>query len=129
MIDSEQLLVVLCGEDKLAAFKEVKLTSMRMARVVREAIADELDGSLPSTGKQFMTTARGTWRLASRPNSDNTTEEGVHRRMGVGFVQVFGELADFRRAKGWMSLEDLYAIHGVPFKPARLLRKVAKRMA
>lgn len=32
MIDNEALLIELCGPRKVAAFKEVKLTSMRLAR-------------------------------------------------------------------------------------------------
>jgi hypothetical protein len=128
MIDNEELLVALCGPRKVAAFKEVKLTSMRLARVVKHVIAEDLDGSLPPTGKQFLTTPRGTWRLAARANSDNTTEEGVHRRLGVKLVQVFGELTDYRRSKGWITVEDLYGIHAVKFDSATLLRRVATRV-
>jgi hypothetical protein len=128
MIDSEELLVALCGRRKVAAFKEVKLTSMRLARVVKQVIAEDLDGSLPPTGKQFLTTSRGTWRLAARANSDNTTEESVHRRLGVRLVQVFGELTDYRRSKGWITVEDLYGIHSVRFDAAAMLRRVATRL-
>lgn len=50
VIDNDELLVAILGERKVATFKEVKLTSMRLARVVREMIADDLDGSLPTSG-------------------------------------------------------------------------------
>jgi hypothetical protein len=128
MIDSDELLLELCGARKVAAFKEVKLTSMRLARVVKEVIASELGGSLPAKGKQFLTTSRGTWRLAARANSDNTTEEVAHRRMGVSLVQVFGELSGERRARGWITVQELYAVHRVTFDPERLLEKVAERL-
>jgi hypothetical protein len=78
VIDNEELLVAILGSDKVATFKEVKLTSMRLARVVREVIAEDLDGSLPPTGKQFLRTRCGLFRLASRSNSDNTTERQAH---------------------------------------------------
>jgi hypothetical protein len=51
VIDSEALLVGICGARKVAAFKEVKLTSMQLARAVKEVIAEELHGDLPPRGK------------------------------------------------------------------------------
>jgi hypothetical protein len=88
MIDNDELLTAIVGERRVATFKEVKLTSMRLARVVREVIAEDLHGTLPTTGKQFLTTRHGVFRLASRPNSDNTTEQLAHERMGARTVQV-----------------------------------------
>ena len=83
MIDNDELLIAILGERKVGTFKEVKLTSMRLARVVREVIADDLSGSLPARGKQFLTTGSGVFRLAARANSDNTTEQRDPRaRMG-----------------------------------------------
>jgi hypothetical protein len=48
--------------------------------------------------------------------------------MGVGLVQIFGDLSQDRRARGWMTVEDLYASHRVQFDPERLLKKVAERL-
>jgi hypothetical protein len=129
MIDSEELLVALCGPEDVEAFKEVKSTSMRLARVVKEVIAAELGGQIPASGKQFLTTSRGTWRLAARANSDNSTEAHAHRRAGARSVQVFGTLSDYRRGQGWMSIDELYACHGKAFDPQHLLGKVKERLA
>jgi hypothetical protein len=129
MIDNEELLKAVCGPEKVAAFKEVKRSSMQLAGVVREVVADELAGSLPPNGKQFLTTSRGTWRLAARANSDNSTERAAHRSMGVGLAQVFGEVPDQRRTEGWIDVADLYDLHGVRFDQGRLLRKVARRLS
>jgi hypothetical protein len=128
MIESDELLIRLCGADRVASFKEVMLTSMRLARVVKQVVAIELDGALPATGKQFLTTPRGVWRLAARANSDNSTEARAHRRLGAKSVQVFGELTPYRREQGWITLEELYGLHDVKFDPERLLGKVAERL-
>lgn len=128
MIDSESLLTELCGKRNVATFKEVHHTSMRMARAVKEIIAEDLQGELPTKGKQFLETSQGTWRLATRANSDNTTEERAHKRMGARLVQVFGEINSRRRARGWMSVEELYAEHQVGFDPDRLIRKLEARL-
>lgn len=113
---------------KVAAFKLVKSMSMRLARAVKDVIADELHGDIPPAGKQFLTTSRGVWRLAARANSDNSTEALAHRRAGARSVQVFGELSEYRRNQGWLGVDDLYAAHGVRFDPERLLRGVARRL-
>lgn len=128
MIDNEELLKTVCGSDKVAAFKEVKRSSMKLAGAVRAVVAEELGGSLPAHGKQFLTTTHGTWRLAARANSDNSTELAAHRAMGVELVQVFGEVPDQRRAEGWIDVADLYNLHGVRFDQRRLLRKVASQL-
>jgi hypothetical protein len=127
MIDNEELLVAIVGESKVATFKEVKLTSMRLARVVREVIAEDLQGTLPATGKQFLTTRRGLFRLASRPNSDNTTEQLAHTRMGARTVQVFGDISTIHHSRGWMTVEELYRLHRIDFDAPTMLNKVATR--
>jgi hypothetical protein len=127
MIDNDELLAAIVGAKKVATFKEVKLTSMRLARVVREVLAEDLDGTLPAKGKQFLTTRRGLFRLASRPNSDNTTEQLAHTRMGAKTVQVFGELSTVHRSRGWMTIDELYRLHRVKFDAAEMLSKVATR--
>jgi len=127
MIDNDELLVAIVGEEKVATFKEVKLASMRLARVVREVIAEDLHGTLPVTGKQFLTTRRGLFRLASRPNSDNTTEQIAHTRMGARTVQVFGDVSPLHHSRGWMTVEELYRLHRVKFDAPAMLTKVATR--
>lgn len=67
------------------------------------------------------------FRLASRPNSDNTTERLAHIRMSARTVQVFGELSTLNRSRGWQSVEDLYRLHKVKFDPTDVLQKVATR--
>lgn len=128
VIDNDELLVAILGASKIAIFKEVKLTSMRLARLVREVIADDLDGSLPKTGKQFLTTPRGLFRLAARPNSDNTTEQLAHQRMGARTVQVFGAVSPVHHARGWMTVEELYGLHGVEFDAQVMLTKIVTRL-
>jgi hypothetical protein len=129
VIDSEELLVALCGRREVDSFKEVKLTYMRLARVVKEVIAADLGGELPVRGKQFLTTPEGLWRLATRANSDNSTEARAHRRAGARSVQVFGEVSRYRRGQGWMSVDDLYAEHGLVFDSRRLLKQVIERLS
>lgn len=128
MIESDELLVAICGDAEVAIFKTVKGKSMRLARAVKEVIAEELDGNLPSSGKQFLSTSRGTFRLATRANSDNSTEEAAHRRMGAVSVQVFGEVDERHRERGWISLEDLYQRHGLRLREQQILRKLATRL-
>jgi hypothetical protein len=127
VIDNDEVLIAILGERKVEAFKEVKLTSMRLARVVREVIANDLSGSLPASGKQFLTTRRGLFRLASRPNSDNTTEQEAHRRLGATTVQVFGELSPVHQSRGWITVEELYRLHRVRFDQTRVLDDVVAR--
>jgi hypothetical protein len=127
VIDNDELLIAILGQSKVETFKEVKLTSMRLARVVREVIANDLGGSLPARGKQFLITRRGRFRLASRPNSDNTTEQEANRRLGATTVQVFGDLSPIHRARGWITVEDLYRLHRVRFDQTRMLADVAAR--
>jgi hypothetical protein len=62
VIDNDELLVAILGERKVATFKEVKVTSMRLAHVVKEVIAEDLGGVLPAKGKQFLKTDRGLFR-------------------------------------------------------------------
>lgn len=127
MIDNDELLVAILGASKVATFKEVKLASMQLARVVREVIAHELGGTLPEKGKQFLTTRQGVFRLAARPNSDNTTEQLAHARMGARTVQVFGRVSPVHQARGWLTVEELYELHGVAFDARKMLSEVVTR--
>ncbi|HEX6701999.1 MAG TPA: hypothetical protein VF101_14830 [Gaiellaceae bacterium] len=121
-------MIEICGDANVAAFKEVKLTSMRLARAVKEVIAEELDGDLPRKGKHFLRTEKGIWRLAARENTDNTTEERAHKRMGAHLVQVFGDINERRRERGWITVEELYGRHGVHFDGDRIVKKVIDRL-
>lgn len=49
--------------------------------------------------------------------------------MGATNVQVFGELTQYRRDRGWMTLAELYELHGVAFDEARLVQKLRRRAA
>jgi hypothetical protein len=67
------------------------------------------------------------FRLASRSNSDNRTEQRAHERMGASTVQVFGDLSPVHRARGWMTVEELYALHERRLDDPGMLREVVKR--
>src|SRR5690348_12504368 len=128
MIDSEVILEAVCGASEVAAFKRVKVASMRLADSARHVIAEDLGGEIPHSGKQFLLTKRGTWRLAPRANSDNSTEASAHRSMGARPVVMFGEVTSFRRDQGWISIEELYALHRTRFDPQRLITLTAMRL-
>jgi hypothetical protein len=128
VIDSEEIYRAVCGAADVAAFKRVKATSMRFADAARHVIAEELGGTMPESGKQFMDTEHGRWRLAPNTNSDNSTEASAHRRMGAKPVLMFGEPSAFRRAQGWISIEEFYELHGARLRPKRLIRLAAKRL-
>jgi len=128
MIDSEEILRAVCGDPDVAAFKRVKATTMRFADAARHVIADDLDGVIPESGKQFMDTQHGRFRLAAKANSDNSTEASAHQQMGARPVVMFGDPTAFRRAQGWISIEELYDLHHKRLRPERLIRLAAKRV-
>jgi hypothetical protein len=127
MIDEDEILIEIVGGPKVAAFKEVKLTQMRVAHLIKLVIADDLGGSLPTSGKQYLTTRKGLFRLAARGNSDNTTEQHAHHRAGARIVQVFGGLSPLRRSQGWMTVAELYKLHRVRFDDHAMHAKVVDR--
>jgi hypothetical protein len=128
VIDRDELLLRICGAARVAAFKDVKITSMRLATVARDVIADDLHGELPTHGKQFLKTRQGLWRLASGPNSDNTTEQAMHRRAGARYVLIFGDISPAQESRDWISLAELYRLHRVKFDSERFLQAVANRV-
>ena len=101
MIDEDEILTRIVGARHVDIFKDVHLTQMRLARLVKLVIADDLRGALPASGKQYLSTRKGLFRLATRGNSDNTTEQAAHRRAGAQIVQVFGDLSPLRKAQRW----------------------------
>lgn len=128
MIDDDAILGSICGPQRVQTFKTVKLTSMLIGRVVKQIVAEDLNGTLPPFGKQFLTTQRGVFRLALRANTDNTTEEAAHRRAGAELVQVFGTPGPRRAQRGWIGIDQLYARHGVPFDANILVDRVIARV-
>jgi hypothetical protein len=70
----------------VAAYKRVKRGSMRLAGIARQIVAEMTGGQIEDGGrsaKEFLHTQCGKFRLSLRDNSDNTTEQAAHRRMGV----------------------------------------------
>jgi transposase len=127
LIDEDEVLIGIVGEWKVDIYKDVHLTQMRVARLVKLVIAGDLDGVLPTTGKQYLSTRRGLFRLAARGNSDNTTEQAAHRRAGAQIVQIFGNLSTQRQSEGWMTVTELYKLHRVRFDDRAMLAKIIQR--
>jgi hypothetical protein len=127
MIDEDEILIRIVGKPRVNTYKEVHLTQMRLARFVKLVIADDLAGQLPVSGKQYLSTRKGLFRLAARGNSDNTTEQAAHRRAGAQIVQIFGNLSALRQAQGWMTVVELYKLHRVRFDDQTMLAKIVQR--
>jgi hypothetical protein len=127
MIDEDEILIRIVGGPKVNTYKEVHLTQMRLARLVKLVIADDLGGQLPSSGKQYLSTRKGLFRLAARGNSDNSTEQAAHARAGAQIVQIFGNLSPLRQAQGWMTVVELYKLHRVRFDDRAMLAKIVRR--
>lgn len=67
-------------------FKRVKLGQMHLARLAREIAAEMVGGTVEGSGKEFVRTEQGVFRLCARANSDNTTERYAHHEMGAKTV-------------------------------------------
>jgi hypothetical protein len=80
VIDNNQLLAAILGADKVDTFKEVKLASMRLARVVREVIAADLDSKMPAQGKQSLGQLRRCRGRGARPNGETAIVVSASRR-------------------------------------------------
>jgi hypothetical protein len=102
--------------DEVAIFKKVKKAQMDLARIAREVLSEMIPGSvlqgnpgLPKGGKEFLRTDKGLYRLAMTRNSDNSTEDSAHTKMGTTYVDMSSEkvLAEFFR---------LHGLAGVTFK-------------
>lgn len=98
------------GED-IAAYKRVKRGTMIIARVAREIAAEMVDGEILRTGKEFVHTSEGMFRLAMAENSDNSTEQVAHMEMGAKTV-IMGSRAEMR----WF-----FSIHGL--QPGRAVNR------
>lgn len=72
-------------------YKRVKAATMRIgdeARAIAAALVHGTDGDGSRSGKQFIQTTRGKYRLATSMQSDNSTETAAHERMGVETIHL-----------------------------------------
>lgn len=74
--------------EDVTTFKRVKLGQMHLARVAREEAARIVGGEIKTSGKEFVYTELGAFRLCVSRNSDNTTEVRAHRAMGATTVMM-----------------------------------------
>ena len=75
------------------AFKRVKRIQMLLAPVARDIACWMVKGRMSNSGKEFVTTGQGTFRLCMKHNSDNSTERAANRARGVRTV-VMGDDAE-----------------------------------
>jgi hypothetical protein len=90
-------------ESDVETFKRVKKGQARLARIARSAACGMVGGEIQGSGKEFVQTRRGLYRLAMGANSDNTTEAVAHDQMGAITV-VMGDderLKWFFGSHGW----------------------------
>jgi hypothetical protein len=98
--------------EDVAVYRRVKRGSMKLARVAREVAADMVDGEILITGKEFVHTPHGMFRLAMAYNSDNSTERIAHIEMGAITV-IMGDSAQMR---------EFFRLHGYMY-PGRAMRQ------
>jgi hypothetical protein len=92
-----------CTLEEAAIYERIKRLTQRLAATTRVVLADMVGGKLPTNGqKQFITTNRGSFRIAMASNSDNSSERMRHETMGATTVVVGDDrqLAGFLRAHG-----------------------------
>lgn len=90
----------------VATYKRVKATTMRIADDAREICCRLVNGKIGDggrSGKQFLQTGRGKFRLATSTQSDNSTEVAAHERMGVATIH----LSEPEEMIAWFALHDL----------------------
>jgi hypothetical protein len=90
-------------EEEVAIYKMVKRGSMLFARIARRVAAEMVGGYILKTGKEFVHTEHGMFRLAMAENSDNSTERIAHIEMGAKLV-VMGNPAEMQ---AFFALHDL----------------------
>lgn len=80
-----------CTQEEIDTFKRVKKRTMKLADAGRQVCA-ELTGATIGDGhrsdKQFLRTWRGQFRMALSRQSDNSTEQAAHARMGVETIYM-----------------------------------------
>lgn len=77
----------------VATYKRVKRGTMALARIGRDVAAEIVRGEIGDgtrSGKEFVRTRVGLYRLSFGSNSDNTTERAAHQRMGAKLI-VMGD--------------------------------------
>jgi hypothetical protein len=117
MLDSKQFDGSMVGRKAIDIHAEVHMYKMRKAAVVRQVIASDLGGSVPSTGRQYLTVGTDRWRIAMESGSDNSTEAAAHGLVGV--VCVFGEPPPHA-----LGPADLYARYGQIFTETQFVAKI-----
>jgi hypothetical protein len=82
-------------------YKRVKWVSMHLARIGREEVVSllrergcdaRIGDPVNQSGKQFVVTPRGIYRLTFGTRSDNSTELAAHVRMGVHSIDFSSEI-------------------------------------
>ncbi len=112
----------LLAPNDVATYKRVKAATMRIADDAREIAARIVGGTIGDIGrsnKQFISTGKGMFRLATSNQSDNSTEVAAHERMGVTTIHL-SEPGEMIR---W------FEEHGLPGRTAydRLVRDLRAR--
>lgn len=123
MIDHRELLIALCGSQEYDAYVRVKKVTMLLARAARQVVADDLGGEIQATGKQYVRTSLGLWRVAMGDNSDNSTEQAANDRAGARVVQVCD-----RPSNGAINLEELYRLHGQKVNWIQFLNRLRQEL-
>jgi hypothetical protein len=123
------LLVEICGAKKVAAFKEVKLTSMRWPAWFRRSspknsmeICHRAESSSSRRARASGVLLLGRTQIRQPKNSPTS---GWVR----GSCRFFGEVDHQHQARGWLTVDELYTIHGARFDPNRVLKKLAERLS
>lgn len=94
-----------CSEEEVEQFKWMKWFQSSLARIGREEAALMVSGEIGDgdrSEKEFLRTAKGLFRMANRVNTDNSSEEVIHRGMKVELV-IMGE----SQMKEFFELHDL----------------------
>ena len=106
------------NDEDVATFKRVKRGQMKIGRAAREVASEMVGGVLPDSGKEFVQTERGMFRLAMGTNSDNTTERLAHVMMGARLV-IMGDDEQMAR---------FFYAHGLDNGVARFHRLLRARL-
>lgn len=105
-MDKKALAVEVFGDAAILNHNQVHGFYMSHARLIRELVAEDLGGEVDYSGKEFVRTYKGLFRVSAGNNSDNATELREHERLGVRNVVVFGSRDDA------LTLAELYDMHG-----------------
>ena len=112
-----------CDPEEVEVYVRVKRRTMRLARAGREVAASMVGGVIGDgerSGKEFVRTHLGLYRLATSDNADNTTEAAVHARMGIRGTVCMGDWAGSMRP--WLRE------HGCPISYDEWMRRVIREL-